>query len=110
MIYLETIADDLDTFRIERQKNEPDSAWYDLWIYKSNEPKWVKKFIADNENWIYWNLYPMLKKDPKTAISELDITRSDAKMLRKLIKKADKLGWFDGIKRVKEENTYEGFC
>ena len=80
-------------------------------IYASQfHPKWEKKFITDNESWIYWNLYPMLKEDPKTAIKEFGLDPSHAKMLRKLIKKADKLGWFDGIKRVKEDNPYEGFC
>lgn len=96
MIYIETICDDSDTFRIERQKNTPNGEWYGLWLYLSE----TRKVLADNEEWILSDLYYSLRDNPKDDMKEmgLEYNKKDAKALLKLIKKAIKLGWFNHLK------------
>jgi len=85
MIYIEKITDNDTTFFIERQKNKPNSKWYGLWIYGKDE-----KSISDNEFYILG----ILNREQRP----LNLTDEELKILHKVIKKADKLGWFKDTK------------
>jgi len=87
MIYLEIIMDNKDTFRIERQKNKPNGNWTWVSIYETEG----EKFYADNEDW----LLDFLEEGGKIP----NLKGEGSKIVNKLIKKADKLGWFDEIKK-----------
>lgn len=95
MMYIETITDDQDTFRIERQKNSSKGKWYGLWIYQSDP----QKELTNNEEWIISTLYYSLRDNPKEGMKEiyLPYNKEHAKILVKLIKKACKSGWFDDV-------------
>ena len=92
MVYVETIMDNLDIFRIERQKNKVNGKWYGITLLSDG------KSIADNEIFIYELIYS-LRDNPKRTMDELGLPRTDgnAKKILKLIKKALKLGWFEEV-------------
>ena len=84
MIYVETILDERTEIKIERQRALPDGDWYGLCILQGGTD------IADNEYWIG----SVLDRPRKCMMSELGISKEVAKDLRKVMKKARKLGWF----------------
>jgi len=92
MIYIETITDSNDTFRIEREKNTSDGKWYSIMLTQVNPDV----FLADNDSFIF-DLEVALKDNPKQAMKEIGIeyNKDHVKLLRKIIRKAIKLGWFN---------------
>ena len=89
MMYLETICDTQDTFRLERQKNTPIGEWYGINLSKCR-PKHLPSFICDNDTYIF----SVLK-----GVDILDeFSKEHQKIILKILKKANKLGWFDHLK------------
>jgi hypothetical protein len=95
MIYIETIADDLDCFRIERQKDKPKGNWYEITLVKVKINK-DTIIISDNDTYILGILYGACKPSITETFDYLKISydKADVKTLKKIIRKADKLGWF----------------
>jgi hypothetical protein len=89
-MYIETITDNLDIFRIERQKNTPKGEWYGIALSCDG------KYLADNDTYIA-ELYYSLRDNPKRIMDELGLPHMDgnSKKIRKIIKKAHDLGWFE---------------
>ena len=102
-MYIESIADNEDLFRMERQKNTPDGGWYGVSLVVGQTPKFQLHdiLISDNDDYIIGSLYYSLRDNPREASKELELPlkKEDIKILLKLIKKADKLGWFDHLKK-----------
>jgi hypothetical protein len=99
MMYIETISNNEDTFRIERQRDTPDGAWYGLWLYLS-DINGKERNLSDNDEYIIGELFYSLRDNPKRGMEEigLEYNKDHAKILVKLIKKAYKLGWFEHLK------------
>ena len=99
MIYTETILDDNDIVRIERQKNSPTGEWYSVWLSCRGNS------IADSSDWIATTLPTLsnkkLKKEIKGEIN-IKISDQDLLLIRKVVKKATKLGWFDEMLKTVE--------
>jgi hypothetical protein len=95
MIYLERICNDLNVFAIERQKDTPKGEWYGISLMS------YQKCISDNDEWIYNNLMGLLKTKPPQAMDELGLSynKKEAVTIYKILRKADKLGWFDHLKK-----------
>jgi len=96
-MYIETITDNLDTFRIERQKDSFKGSWYGTVLF----PSLVKGLLIDNEEWIAKTLPTLSDTDIIKIFMEehnLFINPADVKIIRKVVRKAKKLGWFDEIK------------
>jgi len=92
MMYIETITDSNDTFRIERQKNTPDGKWYSIMLTQVNPDV----FLADNGDFIH-DMEITLRDSPTRVMKEigLEYNKDHVKLLRKIIRKAIKLGWFN---------------
>lgn len=92
MMYIETIADNLDIFRIERQKDKVNGNWYGIALMSDN------KILADNEIFIYELMYS-LRDNPKRTMDDLGLPHNsgNSKAILKLLKKAHKLGWFEDV-------------
>ena len=90
LIYVEKIEVAGLWIEMTRQKDTPDGKWYGVTLMGDG------KIMSDNEEWIGYWLYPMLKKDKKKALRKLcvDYSKETAKALRQLIKEALRLGWF----------------
>lgn len=105
MIYIETITDNGDLFRIERQKDHSFGNWYgvSLILGLSHPPTKHDCILSDNDEYIIGALYYTLRDNPKEASEELNyqLNKDDIKLLLKLIRKADKLGWFDETRKRK---------
>ena len=94
MIYIETILGDDDTFRIERQKNSPKGEWYGISLSRKGTG------MADNDEWIAKTFPHLSMKETNTAFHEdsnIEFNSDDIKLMKKVVKEADKLGWFDKI-------------
>ena len=85
MMYIERIADDLDTFSVMRQKNTRKGDWYGLCLLEGD------KDIADNEQYIF----SLITFGLREASQELHRPIGDTKIILKVINKARKQGWFD---------------
>lgn len=97
-MYIETITDDLNIFKLERQKNTPEGKWYGI-CFSSDD-----KALVDNDTYIIGELYYGMRDDWKRESRDIGlegITKNDAKTIVKIIKKADKLGWFDETRKAK---------
>lgn len=96
MIYTETILDNEDTFAITRQKSKPNGEWYGISLSRG----WKRKHMADSDKYIY-DLTKLTLYFLEEAFYEMDTDYSlaRAKILTKLLKKADKLGWFNHLKK-----------
>jgi len=100
MIYAEEILteDNRGYAKIGRQKNSPDGKWYGLHLdYRDN---FGNSQTADNDTWLIDEGLPLFKeKNYKKLKAEFEIESKDyLKRLRKLMLKAEALGWFDGYK------------
>ena len=100
MIYSEQITNDVlpgeKEFFIERQRNKPTERWYSLIVGLYN-PVGQDFIIADNQSWIHNILSRPSKEEAKWLtkdnINNLSYTARDGKHIKKLVKKAQKLGW-----------------
>ena len=92
MMYIETISDSNDTFRIERQKNTPNGKWYSIMLTQVNPDV----LLADNDSFIF-ALEVGLRDNPYVSMQIIGIphNKDHVKLLRKIIRKAIKLGWFN---------------
>lgn len=91
MIYLEVISDEKSPYGIQRQKNSPTSDWYGIALIREDN-----SWLADSEDWI--RAIPDAKTDDIIKeLAECKLSKADVLRLRKLVKKAIKLGWFDAV-------------
>ena len=96
MIHYEGIEQEGTGFAIQRQRNDDEDKWYGLSILDMNLDSW--KTVADGEKWIEKKFVDQPKKKIIKACKKLGfkgITKDDAKGIKKIFKKAVKLGWFD---------------
>ena len=82
MIYIETITDNEDTFRIERQKDTTYGKWYGIRLVRTDGDK----LLSDKESW----LIDFLKEEECFK----NMSEKENRLARKILKKADRLGWF----------------
>ena len=80
-MYIETITDDSDTFRVDRQKNTPDGEWYGISLTDQ------KDLYIDNDNY----LISLINKEKKIK----ELPKEDNKLIRQILKEAQSAGWFD---------------
>lgn len=100
MIYSEKIETDSGHTAIERQKNGVDKEWYGTdMLYKDANGE---EQCADNETFLIKTLLPLLNSkdyvEAKKYFKDELVTIKLFKQMRKVLKKADELGWFEGIK------------
>lgn len=103
MIYVESLISDDDQTVLSRQKNSLREKWYGLLLeYKDSEGEIV---CADNEQWLLYKLFPLLQSKQYSSVGvEMNVfwDKKAMKQLKKLMREAISLGWFDGI-----ENPYK---
>ena len=88
MIYIELIMNNTDTFRIERQKNSLSGNWHGMEVY---ENVYGADSLRISNEYIILSILNREWRPPT-------LTDSEFKTLRKVLNKADKLGWFDEAK------------
>ena len=87
MIYVERIYDDEGILYITRQKNKPRSKWYGVSIEREGDITPV----SDNDEFII----EIPTMSDKKLLLECDLAPKEVDLVRKLVKKATKLGWFE---------------
>lgn len=91
MIYVEVICDEKSPYGIQRQKNKPTSDWCGIALIREDN-----SWLADNEDWIK-AIPDVTTDDIIKELAECKLSKADVLRLRKLVKKAIKLGWFDAV-------------
>jgi hypothetical protein len=94
MIYVEKIRADAKDLSIERQNNSPNGKWYGVSVCAGNV------LLADNEEWISKTLPTLTDKELRKEFKEeyaINFSDDDIRLIKKVVKKAKKLGWFDEI-------------
>lgn len=95
MIYTEKITTDIKDFSIERQKDSPNGKWYGIWLASKGLS------LADSDEWITETLPNLTDEELKSVFKEeskIKLSDDDIRLVRKVVRKAKKLGWFDEIK------------
>ena len=91
LIFSEEIEIAAKDIKISRQKDTPNGKWYGIMICGQDD------VIADNEEWILNELYPRLKDKDYYGLNKDGFDKETCKNMKRLIKTAIKLGWFDDI-------------
>ena len=92
MIYAEVIQEDCSCFRLERLRYDKETKWHSVTLIVDDD-------IWDNEIWIWEDVFPAVMKGYKRAKRHIEwLDKGDYKDLKRILKTADKLGWFNYLK------------